>query len=111
MNGPPIVVGKQMRKNEFRKSRGLESTARGVMKRAGATPVCVARWPPQTRFVPIVTSGVAPALEEVLFGDANPMMKNHQSSGSESVLKSGERNPCHRHSFLNELNEPSSRLR
>jgi hypothetical protein len=36
------------------------------ISRAGATPVCVARWPPQARFVPIVTSGVAPALEEVL---------------------------------------------
>ena len=33
--------------------------------RAGATPVCAALEPPQTRFVPIVTSGVAPALEEL----------------------------------------------
>jgi len=33
--------------------------------RAGATPVCAAVEPPQTRFVPIVTSGVAPALEEL----------------------------------------------
>ena len=33
--------------------------------RAGATPVCAALEPPQTRFVPIVTSGVAPALQEL----------------------------------------------
>jgi hypothetical protein len=45
--------------------------------RAGATPVCAALQPPQARFAPIVTSGVAPALEEVLIGDANSMMKNH----------------------------------
>ena len=32
--------------------------------RAGATPVCAAFQPPQIRFVPIVTSGVAPALEK-----------------------------------------------
>jgi hypothetical protein len=34
--------------------------------RAGATPECAALQPPQTRFVPVVTSGVAPALEKVL---------------------------------------------
>ncbi len=33
--------------------------------RAGATPVCADPEPPQTRFVPIVSSGVAPALEEL----------------------------------------------
>jgi len=34
--------------------------------RAGATPVCAGPQPPQTRFVPTVTSGVAPALGELL---------------------------------------------
>jgi len=33
--------------------------------RAGATPVCAALEPQQTGFVPIVTSEVAPALQEL----------------------------------------------
>ena len=38
------------------------------ISRAGATPVCAALEPPQTRFVPTVTSGVAPALGELPLG-------------------------------------------
>jgi hypothetical protein len=65
VNGPPIVVGKQMRKNEFRKEPRSRKYSPRVMKRAGATPVCAVLQPPQTRFVPTVTSGVAPALAEL----------------------------------------------
>jgi hypothetical protein len=50
-----------VRRDELiRKNRGQKK-----FSRAGATPVCGALRPPQTRFVPIVTSGIAPALEEM----------------------------------------------
>ena len=72
MNGPPIVVDKQMRKNEFRKEpRSRKYSPRGHEKGGSDPGVCglLAATKParnEAGFVPIVTSGVAPALEEVL---------------------------------------------
>ena len=68
VNGPPTTwvhrleeVGRTVR----RERTHTGSTDAQKISRAGATPVCAALEPPQTRFVPIVTSGVAPALEEL----------------------------------------------
>ncbi len=51
--------------------------------RAGAAPVCAALEPPQTRFVPTVTQGVAPALEE---------LPSLMRSSSDENLESADRN-------------------
>ena len=79
VNGPPTTwvhrleeVGSTVRRERTRTG----STDAKKISRAGATPVCAAFEPPQTRFVPIVTSGVAPALGELSlemhpYGDAN----------------------------------------
>ena len=79
VNGPPSIrvhcleeVGKTVRGDELIR----EARTPKKVSRAGATPVCAAFEPPQTRFVPIVTSGVAPALGELSlemhpYGDAN----------------------------------------
>ncbi len=68
VNGPPTIrvhrleeVGRTVRGDELIR----EAQTPKKISRAGATPVCAAVEPPQTRFVPIVTSGVAPALEEL----------------------------------------------
>jgi hypothetical protein len=68
VNGPPTTwvhrlegVGRTARGDELTR----EARAPKKISRAGATPVCAALEPPQTRFVPIVTSGVAPALGEL----------------------------------------------
>ncbi len=68
VNGPPGAwvhrreeVGRTVRAEELMR----ETQTPKKLSRAGATPVCAAFEPPQTRFVPIVTSGVAPALEEL----------------------------------------------
>jgi len=68
VNGPPTTwvhrleeVGRTVRGDELRR----EARTPKKVSRAGATPVCAALEPPQTRFVPIVTSWVAPALEEL----------------------------------------------
>ena len=59
--------------------------------RAGATPVCAALEPPQTRFVPTVTLGVAPALEELPSVMRSSSDKNLESADRNAV-KSGARN-------------------
>ena len=77
MNGPPIVIGKQMRKNEFRNEpRARKYSPRGHKKGGSDPGVCgpLAATNPLRSYRHI---GVAPALEDVLFNDANPMMKNH----------------------------------
>ena len=68
VHGPPGTwvyrlegVGRTVRRGE----EMPEARPPGKCSRAGATPVCGASEPPQTRFVPIVASGVAPALEEL----------------------------------------------
>ena len=68
VSGPPTIrvhcpeeAGRTVRGDEFIR----EARTPKKISRAGATPVCAAVEPPQTRFVPIVTSGVAPALEEL----------------------------------------------
>ena len=70
VSGPPTIrvhsleeAGRTVRGNELIP----EARTPKKISRAGATPVCAAVEPPQTRFVPIVTSGVAPALEELPF--------------------------------------------
>jgi len=65
--------------------------ARKKISRAGATPVCAAIEPPQTHFVPIVTSGVAPALGElpsVVRSSCNENLEN----ADRNAEKSGARN-------------------
>jgi hypothetical protein len=54
-------AGRTVRRDELIR----EARTPQKISRAGATPVCAAFEPPQTRFVPIVTSGVAPALGEL----------------------------------------------
>jgi hypothetical protein len=68
VNGPPTnwvnrveEVGRTVRGEQTHTG----STDATKISRAGATPVCAAFEPPQIRFVPIVTSGVAPALGEL----------------------------------------------
>ena len=68
VSGPPTIrvhcleeAGRTVRGDELiREARTPEK-----ISRAGATPVCAAVEPPQTRCVPIVTPGVAPALEQL----------------------------------------------
>ena len=79
VSGPPTIrihcleePGRTVRGDELIR----EAQTPEKISRAGATPVCAAFEPPQTRFVPIVTSGVAPALVELPLemhpcGDAN----------------------------------------
>ena len=74
---------------------------------AGATPVCAALGPPQTRFVPTVTPWVAPALEELPSVMRSSSDENLESA-DRNAMKSSEK-PWHPHLFPKELNEPSSR--
>jgi hypothetical protein len=78
--------------------------------RAGATPVCAALEPPQTRFVPTVTLGVAPALEELPSVMRSSSDENLESADRNAV-KSGARNDDIVIHFPKELGEPSSRSR
>ena len=71
VNGPPTAWVQRVEEvggTERGEKHVREAQTPRNNSRAGATPVCAARWPPRARFVPIVTSGVAPALEEVLLG-------------------------------------------
>ena len=68
VNGPPTAWVQRLEEVGGRvrgEKRVREAQAPIKISRAGATPAWAALQPPQTRFVPIVTSGVTPALEEL----------------------------------------------
>jgi hypothetical protein len=63
--------------------------------RAGATPVCAALGPPQTRFVPPVTSGVAPAL-----GELPSVMRSSRDENLESADRNAVKSAGRNHGIL-----------
>lgn len=94
LNGPPTnwvhrveEVGRTVR----RERTHTGSTDAQKISRAGATPGCAALEPPQTRFVPTVTPGVAPALEELPSVMRSSSDENLESLDGNAV-KSGARN-------------------
>ena len=77
VNGPPKACVQRLEEvvgTVRGEKRVREAETAKKIPRAGATPACAAVQPPQTRFVPIVTSGVAPALEELPSVIADPML-------------------------------------